>query len=348
MNVRFEAIELTKRYPLRISRGVSAATVNLFVCAERGGLTGIGELAATGTRGGETAATGEAEIRALLAEGIEGLAITEVWQRGRDIGVRPRALAALDTAIWDLFGHRCGQPLHRIFGLPARSAPTSVTIGIEPPAVIRERVPEILSRTGARFLKVKLGSRDGVEADRDSFAAVLAACERFDVRVRVDANGGWALAAAKQMLAWLAQHAVEYVEQPLAQGAEDQLPELFRSRPLPIFVDESCNVAADVPALADRTDGVNVKLMKCGGLTEAVRIVAVARAHGLQTMIGCMGESSVAISAGAAIGALFDFVDLDSHLNLIDDPAAGAQLVDGVITPNDLPGHGARLTHAAA
>ena len=143
------------------------------------------------------------------------------------------------------------------------------------------------------------------------------------------------------MQTWLAERGVDYIEQPLVKGAEDQLPELFRKRVLPIYADESCWFAEDVPKLADRVDGVNLKLMKCGGPTEALRIVAAARAHGLKTMIGCMGESSVAISAGAALSALFDHIDLDSHLNLTNDPAAGADLVNGCVIPNDRPGHGA-------
>ena len=126
--------------------------------------------------------------------------------------------------------------------------------------------------------------------------------------------------------------------------ANDALPALFPGRPLPIFVDESIRVASDVPGLANCVDGVNLKLMKCGGVTEALRIVATARAHGLGTMIGCMGESSVAIAAGASLGALFDHIDLDSHLNLAPDPAGGITLVDGVVTVPDSPGHGATIT----
>jgi L-alanine-DL-glutamate epimerase-like enolase superfamily enzyme len=95
--------------------------------------------------------------------------------------------------------------------------------------------------------------------------------------------------------------------------------------------------------VADRCDGINLKLMKCGGITEAVRIVATARAHGLKTMIGCMSESSIAIAAGAAIGSLFDHIDLDSHLNLNPDPAGGIAFVDGVVVPPNTPGHGAFL-----
>lgn len=149
------------------------------------------------------------------------------------------------------------------------------------------------------------------------------------------------------MMRWLAERQCDYVEQPLPQGLERELPQLFEGRPLPIFVDESVHFSQDVPLVAPWVDGVNLKLMKCGGLTEALNIVAVARAHGLQTMIGCMGESSVAISAGASIGALFDHIDLDSHLNLDPDPAIGALMVDGIVTPPERPGHGAELRKGA-
>jgi L-alanine-DL-glutamate epimerase-like enolase superfamily enzyme len=287
-----------------------------------------------------------AELMGFWRESMGELSIAEVWSRARQAGVRPRALAALDVALWDRFGKVCGQPLWRLFGLARTSVATSITVGINPADVVREQAAEMLRRSGCRHLKVKLGSREGLEADQASFLAAAAAARPFGAGLRVDANGGWTLAGAKQMLPWLAARGVDYVEQPLPQGAEDQLAELFANRPLPIFVDESCSVAADVPGLADRVDGVNLKLMKTGGLTEALRLVATARAHGLQTMIGCMGESSLAISAGACIGSLFDYTDLDSHLNLRQDPAVGATLVDGVVLPPEQPGHGAQLIHA--
>lgn len=261
----------------------------------------------------------------------------------RDAGIDPPAMAALDVALWDLFAKQCGMPLHRVFGLPNRCVPTSVTIGINPPEVIRERVPKILGQTGGKFLKVKLGSPEGIEADKANFEAAREAAAPFGVGLRVDANGGWSLSDAKAMLRWLAARGAEYVEQPLVEGAEDQLPELFASRALPIFVDESCRFSSDVAKVADRVDGVNLKLMKCGGLTEALRIVATARAHGLKTMIGCMSESSIAIAAGAAIGSLFDHIDLDSQLNLNPDPAEGSPMVDGVVFCREVPGHGAGL-----
>ncbi len=341
--ISFRILQLAKLYPLAISRGVSTGSQNLFVFAEEDGLVGVGE-ASPGTGSEETTAPrGREQLEAFAKPGLDGLSIHEVWDRMREQCVDPPAMAALDVALWDLLAKRCGAPLYRLLGLPKRSVPTSVTIGINPPEVIRERVPDILSRTGCKWLKVKLGSSNGVEADKENFLSAKEAASPFGVRLRVDANGGWSLSDAKAMLRWLAEHDADYVEQPLVEGAEGQLPELCAGRPLPIFVDESCRFSKDVPKVAEAVDGVNLKLMKCGGLTEALRIVAAARAHGLKTMIGCMSESSVAIAAGASIGALFDHIDLDSHLNLNPDPAEGVGLVDGVVLPSDAPGHGARL-----
>jgi muconate cycloisomerase len=343
MELTFRRRQLPKIYALAMSRVTSVSSENLFVSVSADGVSGLGELAGTNAAGGETCDTGSEQLTRFWEDCPPGLAIAEIWRRARDSGVRPRALAALDVALWDRFAKVCGQPLWRLFGLPRRAAPTSITVGINAPEVVGAEVTEMLRRTGCRCLKIKLGSREGIEADQACFVAAAAAARPFAVGLRVDANGGWSLADARRLLPWLAERGVGYVEQPLPQGAEDQLPELFRNRPLPIFVDESCSLASDVPGLADRVDGVNVKLMKTGGLTEALRLVATARAHGLQTMIGCMNESSVAISAGASIGALFDHIDLDSHLNLREDPARGAPLVEGVVLPTDQPGHGAML-----
>ncbi|HRK22728.1 MAG TPA: enolase C-terminal domain-like protein, partial [Fimbriimonadaceae bacterium] len=268
---------------------------------------------------------------------------SDVYAAMKEAGIDPPAMGAIDMALWDQIRKKCGQPLFRIWGLPNRSVATSVTIGLNPPEVTRERVPMILSTTKGKFLKIKLGSPEGVEFDQAHFEAAREAAAPFGAGLRVDANGGWSLGDAKMMLKWLAERGVGYVEQPLVEGAEDQLPELFKDRPLPIFVDESCRFADSIPKLAGRVDGINLKLMKCGGPTEALRMVATARAHGLQTMIGCMSEGSVAIGAGAHLGALFDHIDLDSHLNLNPDPAEGLEFVDGVVLPRDVPGLGVRL-----
>jgi L-alanine-DL-glutamate epimerase-like enolase superfamily enzyme len=344
MKLAFRTVHLKKRFPLRISRGEITGSDNLFVSVTEDGVTGWGEMAPGASEGAGTAAEGEAMLAEFAAGGLPG-SIHETWEAAREAGVAPCALAALDIALWDLRARQAGMPLYRMLGLPRRAVASSLTVGINPPEVVRERVPLLLAQ-GARALKIKLGSPEGVAADEAMFAAVVEAVAGANVLLRVDANGGWSLEDARRMMRWLAARDVEYVEQPLVRGAEGELPALFRDRPLPIYADESCRMSGDVPALADRVDGVNLKLMKAGGITEALRIVATARAHGLRTMIGCMGESSVAIAAGASLGALFDQIDLDSHLNLDPDPAEGAPFVDGTTLPAERPGHGGRLRDA--
>lgn len=346
LQISFRKVELKKLYPLAISRGTTASSDNLFVFLSDGVHTGIGELSpATGSFW--TAERGEEQLQEFWNP-RRSQAPHTAWREMREANIDPPAMAALDTALWDLLAKQASMPLYRMLGLPKEQVETSVTIGLNPPGVTKERVPDILSRTGARCLKIKLGSPEGTEFDKAHFSAAAEAAAPFRVKLRVDANGGWDVPQARMMLQWLAERGVDYVEQPLVEEAEDELPFIFEGRPLPIFVDESCRFSPDVIGVADRVDGVSLKLMKCGGITEAVRIVATARAHGLKTMIGCMSESSVAIAAGAAIGALFDHIDLDSQLNLAPDPAFGAPIIDGCIVPTDAPGHGAGLVEVAA
>lgn len=344
MKIEFHTLYLKKRFPLRISRGEIAGGENLFLSVTDGGVTGWGEMAPGATEGAADVTAGQTQLEAFIAKGLSD-AIHDIWAAGHGAGVGACALAALDMALWDLRAKQAEMPLYRLLGLARRGVVSSLTVGINPPEVVRDRVPLLLAK-GARALKVKLGSPEGIEADKAMFTAVLDAAQGSGAALRVDANGGWSLPDARHMMGWLAKRGVEYIEQPLVSGAEDQLPELFRDRALPIFVDESCRFSTDIPGFADCVDGVNLKLMKCGGITEALRIVATARAFGLKTMIGCMGESSVSIAAGASLSALFDYIDLDSHLNLDPDPASGAPFEVGTTLPEDRPGHGGALDHA--
>lgn len=344
LKLSLRRVSLTKLFPLAISRGVSYGSENLFVSVSDGNHVGLGECAPGAGYDSTLADLAERQFGELFPDSLlPQLSIAETWSLCRERELAPPALAALDMALWDLLGKQVGCPLYRLFGLSKEQAPTSVTIGLNPPSVTRERVPQILSKTGAKSLKIKLGSPEGLTHDQDHFMAAKESATPFGVKLRVDANGGWTVKDADYMMAWLAQRGVEYVEQPLVEGHEDGLPHLFEKRPMPIFVDESCRFSSSIPSLAHCVDGVNLKLMKCGGLSEAFRIVATARAFGLKTMIGCMGESSVAIGAGAAIGALFDHIDLDSHLNLDPDPATGLGWVDGVVVPSEAAGHGVSL-----
>ena len=183
-----------------------------------------------------------------------------------------------------------------------------------------------------------MGNPDGIKADRAMLTAVR---EEAPVsELYVDANGGWNLEEAIAMCDWLAAFGVKYIEQPLPRGKEKSLLTLKERSPLPIFVDESCLTSYDIPQLADCVDGINIKLMKAGGLTEVIRMVHTARACGLQVMFGCYSDSSLANTAAVHLSPLADYLDLDSHLNLIDDPFSGALVQEGRVLPNDLPGLG--------
>lgn len=242
-------------------------------------------------------------------------------------------------ALHDWLGRRTGLPVWRLLGADLDRIPcTSLTIGILSPGEAARRAQE-LQAAGARCLKVKLGSPEGIAADRAMLAAVRQAV-RPDMALRVDANGGWSARACERMLPWLADQGVELVEQPLPAGQEARLAEVRADSPVPLFADESCRTAEDAARLAGLVDGVNLKLMKAGGVREGLRLIHTARAHGLRVMIGCMSESSLGISAAAALGAFADFLDLDSHLNLAQDPFHGLRWEEGRVVPSLAPGLG--------
>lgn len=353
MKLTLEVINVSKRHPLTISRGTSTGSSNLVVRLDYDDIEGLGEMAPTS--GGAVAESADsAEIAFCrwidILDGLGPWDSQEIEKRLIDAEGRYTDLAAraaLDMAVWDWKGKFAGVPVWKLLGLSRDTIPaTSVTVGINPPDVVRSRVQETLKRTGAKHLKVKLGNPDGAESDKAMFAAAQEAALAIKDLIeeqptwRVDANGGWTVDTALRMIEWLAARGVEYVEQPLLRGREADLRELHRSAALPIYADESVYLAQDIPPIAEYIDGVNLKLMKCGGMTEAIRIVHTARAHKLRVMYGCMSETSLAITAAAHISPLADELDLDSHLNLLPDPFIGAAFVDGRIMPGDAPGLG--------
>lgn len=343
MKISFFKVKLGKRFPLAISRGVRYDSENIFLKLEKEGITAWGEAAPGSTEGASSAAEVQQILESFISKGIEGESIQSLYDRARADQIPPCAYVALDTALWDWTAKKAGLPLYQLLGFSKPHTPTSVTIGINPPEVVKERVPLLLDGTTVKSLKIKLGSPEGLEADKAMFDQVVESTRSYDVKLRVDANGGWDVSEAQYMMQWLADRKVDYIEQPLKEGEEDNLNYLYKDRPLPIYVDESCRFAENIPHFAAHVDGVNMKLMKCGGITEVLRIIATARAHGLKTMIGCMSESSVAIAAAAAVSGGIDHIDLDSHYNLSPDPSRGAPMVDGITLPLDKPGHGAEL-----
>ena len=343
MIIKFHKVNLKKKFPLQISRGIHSESQNVFIELIEDGITAWGESAPGKTEGASSAIQVEESLVKLIEEGIEGLSIYDVYQKGKELKTPPCALAALDIALWDLKAKKANLPLNDLLGIPKPSTPTSITVGINPPEVVKERVELILKNKQVRALKIKLGSPNGIDYDKEIYSQVLESTKSSNISIRVDANGGWALDDAKEMIKWLSERNAEYIEQPLSEGNEDQLKFLFKGRSLPIFVDESCRFSEDIPRLANFVDGVNLKLMKCGGITEALRIINTARSFGLKTMIGCMSESSVSISAVASLTGIIDYVDLDSHYNLFPDPSSGAVMINGVTMTSNSNGHGANL-----
>ena len=343
MIVNFHKVNLKKKHPLQISRGIHSKSQNLFVEIIKDGITGWGESAPGKTEGASNADEVETCLSKLIDTGIDSLSIYEIYQRSKELNIPPCAHAAIDIALWDWKAKKAGLPLNNLLGLPTPSTPTSLTIGINPPEIIKERVEMLISNSQIKALKIKLGSPDGIDYDKAIYSQVLESTKKSNISIRVDANGGWSLDEAKLMMKWLAERKAEYIEQPLVEGEEDKLKYLFKSRPLPIFIDESCRFSEDVARHYEYVDGVNLKLMKCGGITEALRILNVAKSHNLKTMIGCMSESSISISAGASISGIIDYVDLDSHYNLDPDPSIGATMIDGITMTDNKPGHGAKL-----
>lgn len=343
MKIQYHKVLLKKRFPLKISRGVKGDTYNVFVSVEKDGITGWGEAAPGKNENADTPEKVIEALQRLVATGLEGLSIYAIEQRARALNTPPCAYAGLDIALWDWTAKKAQLPLYQLLGFPKPIQPTSVTIGINPPKVVKERVPLLLDGTTVQSLKIKLGAPEGLEADKAMFEQVVKSCANYTVKIRVDANGGWDLEKAIHMSQWLAERGVSYIEQPLKEGAEEQLPALYKASVMPIYVDESCRFAENIPQWAHAVHGVNFKLMKCGGITEGLRIIATAKAFGLKTMVGCMSESSISIAAAAALSGVLDHIDLDSHYNLAPDPAEGAPLINGITLPSDRAGHGAKL-----
>jgi len=244
------------------------------------------------------------------------------------------AKAAIDIALHDWIGRRLHTPWHRIWGLnPARTPVTSYTIGIDTPEVVREKTR---AATAYRILKVKLGR----DSDRQMIETIR---QVSDTPIIVDANQGWTdRESAARMIEWLATQGVLLVEQPMPKEQLDDTAWLRQRSPLPLIADESVQRLADIPRLTGIFDGINIKLMKCTGLREARAMITVARGLGLKVMLGCMTETSCAISAAAQLSPLVDWADLDGALLIRNDPFLGATVVDGRVTLNDLPGIGVR------
>lgn len=248
------------------------------------------------------------------------------------------AKASVDIALHDLLGKIMGQPWYKIWGFKPETTPnTSFTIGIDTPEVVRQKVAEA---TPYKILKVKLGQttdREMVETIRSS----------TDKPLCVDVNQGWTdKQKALETIHWLKEKGVVFVEQPMPKTAIDDIAWLTQNSPLPIIGDESVQRLPDVIKAKGVYNGINIKLMKCTGMREAHQMLTLAKSLGMKVMIGCMTETSCAISAAAQLSPKCDWADLDGNLLISNDPYSGIQVLDGKITLQDKPGIGLEIVQA--
>jgi L-Ala-D/L-Glu epimerase len=308
-----------------IARGSRTTQSVVQVEIEHEGVTGRGEAAPVYYRGESVESAAEfLTSTAPPLVGDDPFALEAIEERLEDVDGEAAGKAALDAALHDWIGKRLGVPLWRLLGLSPEAPPTSFTISIDSLEGTRDRARRAHE---FRALKIKVGGPEDL-------ARLEAVREESDAPLRVDANEGWTLEAARELMPELIRLGVEFVEQPFPADDLDSFLALRELHPrLPVVVDEGCHDLTDVAPAAAYADGINVKLAKSGGVREAVRMIHAARALGLRVMVGCMVESQLGVAPAAAIASLADWVDLDGHLLLADQPFTGLRFENGRVLP---------------
>lgn len=248
------------------------------------------------------------------------------------------AKASVDIALHDLVGKIIGKPWHVLWGLNREKAPnTTYTIGIDTPEVVKMKTKEVAENF--KILKVKLGRSE--TEDKTIIDAIRSVT---NLPVSVDANQGWnTVEQALDMIHWLRTQGVVMIEQPMPKYELDKIAHVTEKSPLPIFADESVQVLEDVAKLKGVFSGINIKLMKCGGMRQAWKMANLAQCLGMKVMLGCMTETSCAISAASQLSPIADFADLDGALLISNDCFSGTKIKDGRIVLNNLPGIGLEI-----
>jgi L-Ala-D/L-Glu epimerase len=333
MKLSFSPYTLELKHTFTIATSSRTTTPAMMVQVEKDGIIGYGE-ASMPPYLGESQASATAFLKQVDLTKVDDpfqfetiLAAIDAIAPGN-----PSAKAAVDIALHDWAGKKMGQPWFRIWGLdPARTPVTSFTIGIDTPEVVRVKVKEA---DIYKVLKVKLGR----DTDKMMISTIR---EVTDKPISVDVNQGWKdKAFALEMIEWLEKQNILFVEQPMPKEQVDDIAWLREKSPLPIIGDESVQRLPDVRKAWGVYDGINIKLMKCTGMREAHKMITLARALDMKVMIGCMTETSCAISAASQLSPLVDWADLDGAVLIKNDIFNGATIVDGKITLPDRPGIG--------
>lgn len=327
-----EPLDLPLKHVFTIARSSESVSRTAVVRLRWNGLEGLGESAPI-PRYGESVESVAAGL-APLDLGDDPYAFERLLG-----GLTPAQTCGLDVALHDLVGKDLGRPLWRLFGLdPARTPRTSFTIGIAP---LDETVAKVREVGTHPVIKVKLGKGAEIET-------IEAIRSVYTGTIRIDANEGWTPERAVNVLAELAKHDIEFCEQPIPAGSPAKLRWIRERTDVPIVTDEDSKDARDLPALLGCVDGINVKLVKCGGIRGALAMIHTARAMGFKIMLGCMVESQILTTAAAHLSPLVDWADLDGPFLTARDPFAGITYADGKIVLPDGPGLGVRETAAAS
>ncbi|HPW72016.1 MAG TPA: dipeptide epimerase [Bacteroides graminisolvens] len=334
LKLRFQPYNLQLKHVFTVATYSRTTTPDVQVEVEYDGITGYGEASMPPYLGESV----ESVMRFLQQVNLEQF--SDPFQLEEILayvdGIMPgntAAKASVDIALHDLVGKLLGAPWHKIWGLDKSKAPsTTYTIGIDTPDVVRQKTLEVAGQFN--ILKVKLG-RDN---DKEMIETIRSVTQ---LPIAVDANQGWTdKHHALDMIFWLKEQGIVMVEQPMPKTQLDDIAWVTQQSPLPIFADESLQRLSDVVKLKDAFTGINIKLMKCTGMREAWKMVTLGRALGMKVMVGCMTETSCAVSAAAQFSPAVDFADLDGNLLIANDRFKGMEVVKGKITLNDLPGLG--------
>ncbi len=339
LKLRFKPYELQLKHVFTIATSSRTTTPVMLVEVEYDGLIGYGEASMPPYLGESHKSVAEFLNKVDLSAFHDPFELESIlaYIDGIDKG-NYAAKASVDIALHDLLGKMLQKPWHKLWGLDATKTPnTSFTIGIDTPEVVKGKVKEA---SEFKILKVKLGR----ETDKEMIQAIRSIT---DVPICVDVNQGWKdRNMALDMIHWLAERGVVFVEQPMSKYAIDDMAWLTEHSPLPTMADEAVQTIYDVLATHKVYSGINIKLMKCGGMRNAHKMANMAKTMGMKVMVGCMTETSCAISAAAQLAPLADWADLDGNLLINNDLYNGVTIVNGKVTLNELPGIGIQLKHA--
>ena len=337
MRLSFEPYELQLRHTFTVASYSRKTTPDVQVKIEYDGFTGYGEASMPPYLGQSVETVTKFLQKVNLEQFKDPFQTDDILTYVDGIGEGDTAAkAAVDIALHDLVGKLMGEPWYRIWGLnPGKAPNTTFTIGIDAPDVVREKTTECADKF--KILKVKVG----LDNDEQMIRAIR---EVTDLPVAGDANQGWKdREKALDEIFWLKEHGVVMVEQPMPKERLDDNAWLTERSPVPIFADEAIQRLKDIPSIRGAYAGINIKLMKCTGMREAWKMLNYARAEGMKVMVGCMTETSCAVSAAAQLSPAVDFADLDGNLLISNDRFEGMTVVDGKITLPDRPGIGLKL-----